>query len=341
MKKLKSVLIFFAAFLAVIVFFEFFLSFAGILSPVVRIDPDKGERYMSNKTCSSIFVSEGFGLAKTNSSGWFGKEFKDTGADDISVAVLGNSFVASRHVFYRQNFLSISEQSLNQRLTGKTASFFNFGKEDFPLRELLYVKEDIAKTNNPDYFLVLLNPGVFGHNSQRYVAFYDVIDGKFQVDTSFKKSSFVKNYSKLKPLTTSSVMFLMHRAKNQLPNAGQILFDKFYISTGKTETKEDGEESPADTIDLVDEAILKELSKDPKVIFLLNLPPPLEETVKPLISMSRKIDLWPPLLAMQKTGEDPYYWPIPDKHGHWNIKAHELIGKVIAGQMSNIIKSER
>lgn len=337
MKPIKSVLIFLLAFLSVIVFFELFLSYAGILSPVVRIDPEKGERYMPNKMCSSIFVSEGFGLAKTNSSGWFGKDFKDSGPNDISVAVLGNSFVASRHVFYRQNFLSIAEQLLNQRIPNKATSFFNFGKEDFPLKEVFYVKEDIAKMHNPDYFLVLLNPGVLNDNIQRYVAFYDLVDGKFQVDSSFKKSSFVKNYSRLKPLTTSSVMFLAHRAKNQLPNAAEILFDKFYFNPKEIEP----DETPADTIGMVEKAIIRELSKDPKVIFILNLPPRLAEAVRPLISGSRKIDLWPPLLAIQKLGDDPYYWPIPDKHGHWNIKGHELVGKVIADCMLNIIEHKR
>jgi hypothetical protein len=337
MKTVKSILIFSAAFLSVVIFFEIFLSYAGILSPVVRIDLEKGERYVPNKMCSSSFVSEGFGLAETNSSGWFGKDFKDEGPDDISIAVLGNSFVAGRHVFYRQNFLSMSENYLNQKLSNKKASFFNFGKEDFPLRELLYVKEDIMKTHHPDYFLVLINPGALNYTSkQRYVAFYDYVNGQFQVDSSFKKSSFVKNYSRFQFFTKSSVLFLGHRAKNQLPNAGEILFDKFYISGKKIEP----EEEPVDTITVSDAAILKELSKDPKVIFILNLDPALAKTVRPLISKSLKIDLWPPLLAMQKNGDDPYYWPIPDKHGHWNIKAHELIGKVIAGYMSQIIQKK-
>jgi hypothetical protein len=201
----------------------------------------------------------------------------------------------------------------------------------------LYVKEDIMKTHHPDYFLVLINPGALNYTSkQRYVAFYDYVNGQFQVDSSFKKSSFVKNYSRFQFFTKSSVLFLGHRAKNQLPNAGEILFDKFYISGKKIEP----EEEPVDTITVSDAAILKELSKDPKVIFILNLDPALAKTVRPLISKSLKIDLWPPLLAMQKNGDDPYYWPIPDKHGHWNIKAHELIGKVIAGYMSQIIQKK-
>ncbi len=338
MKTVKSILIFSVAFLSVVVFFEFFLSYAGILSPVVRIDPEKGERYTPNKMCSSIFVSEGFGLAKTNSSGWFGKDFKDEGPNDISIAVLGNSFVAGRHVFYRQNFLSIGENYLNKKLSNKKASFFNFGKEDFPLRELLYVKEDIMKTYHPDYFLVLINPGALNYTStQRYVAFYDVVDGKFQVDSSFKKSSFVRNYSRFQLFTKSSVLFLGHRVKNQLPNAGEILFDKFYISSKAIQT----DDEVVDTILASDAAILKELSKDPKVIFMLNLDPGLSKAVQPLIANSRKIDLWSPLLKMKENGTDPCYWPIQDKRGHWNLIGHELVGKVVANYMSQTIQHTR
>ncbi len=335
MKTVKSILIFSVAFFSVVVFFEIFLSSAGILSPVVRIDPEKGERYVPNKMCSSIFVSEGFGLAKTNSSGWFGKDFKDEGPNDISIAVLGNSFVAGRHVFYRQNFLSLGENYLNKQLSNKKASFFNFGKEDFPLRELLFVKEDIMKTYHPDYFLVLINPGALNYtSSQRYVAFYDFVDGKFQVDSSFKKSSFVRNYSRFQLFTKSSVLFLGHRAKNQLPNASEILFDKFYISSKKIETPDE----VVDTISTSDAAILKELSKDPKVIFMLNLDPHLSRAVLPLIADSRKIDLWAPLLKMQSSGIDPCYWPIPDKRGHWNFQGHDLVGKVVANYMSQTIQ---
>ena len=337
MKTIKSIAVFFIAFVSVVVFFEFFLQYAGILSPVVRIDPEKGERYIPNKMCSSIFVSEGFGLAKTNSEGWFGRDFKDEGPKDISIAVLGNSFVAGRHVFYRQNFLSKGEGYLNEQLSDKKAFFFNYGKEDFPLKELLYVKEDIMKTHHPDYFLVLINPGALNYtSSQRYVAFYNFADGKFEVDSSFKKSSFVRNYNRFQFFTKSSVLFLGHRVKNQIPNAGEILFDKFYIPNKEIEV----DEEIVDTITASDAAILKELSKDPKVIFLLNLDPPLAKAVQPHIAHSGKIDLWPPLLKMQQNGTDPYYWPIPDKKGHWNIKAHDLVGKVIASYMAQKIKSK-
>ena len=336
MKTLKSIFIFLSAFIAVIIFFEVFLSFGGILKPLVRIDPNKGERYIPNITCSSLFVAEGFGLAKTNSSGWFGQEFNDTGPNDLSVAVLGNSFVAARHVFYRNNFLSLSEKQINNKLKGKNVSFFNFGKEDFPLKELLFVKEDIAKTNNPDYFIVLLNPGMFNRSSSRYVAYYKLVDGQFQVDSSFKNAPFVKNYQKFEFATKSSFLFLMHRVKNQLPNTGSILFDKFYIGEKPNETDHD---EITDSISVIDQAVIKRLSEDKRVIFMLNLDPTMTAMIKPLISQSAVIELRQPLLNSQKeTGIDPCYWEIADKKGHWNLEGHKVVAKEIENRMLELIK---
>lgn len=335
MKTIKSILIFLCTFIGVVIFFELLLTYGGILKPLVRIDPNKGERYIPNITCSSLFVAEGFGLAKTNASGWFGKEFNDTGPNDLSVAVLGNSFVAARHVFYRNNFLSLSEKQINNKLKGKNVSFFNFGKEDFPLKELLFVKEDIAKINNPDYFIVLLNPGVFNHSSTRYVAYYDLVNGQFQVDSSFKNASFVKNYQKFEFATKSSFLFLMHRVKNQLPNTGSILFDKFYMGE---KPKEVDHNEIADTISAVDMAIIKRLSEDKRVIFMLNLDPSMTNMVKPLIGQSPVIELRQPLLNVQKEkGIDPCYWEIADKKGHWNLEGHKIVAKEIENRMLELI----
>lgn len=336
MQILKSITVFLLTFLGVIIFFELFLSLCGILQPIVRIDPEKGERYRPNITCSSPFVAEGFGLAKTNSAGWFGHDFNDTGADDISVAVIGNSFVASRQVFYRQNFMSLTEKKTNEILSykriPKNVSLFNFGKEDLPLNELLYVKEDLHSINNPDYFLILLNEGTFNAGRERYVAHYEWVNGKFELDTSFRKSSFVKNYHTFEFFTKSSVLFLAHRVKSHLPKAGKILFDKFYIEPENAVQEEEHTNLTAN-IDEEQNAFIKELSKDKRVIFLLNLNPELAEQVKSVIGSSSYIDIQPVLAAAKARGTDPNYWEIPDKVGHFNLFGHKLIAEEITKKM--------
>jgi len=339
MRVLKSILVFSSALVLVAILFELLLSFGGILSPIVRIDPDKGERYHPDKTACSIFVSEGFGLAKTNSAGWFGKEFKDNGPNDISVAVIGSSWVASRQVFYRDNFLSVAEKRANEKLHGERVSFFNFGKEDLPLKELLYVKEDIASTYSPDHILIFLNNGSFNVTSQRYVAYYDFIDGKFQIDTSFKEKPFVRNYRKFRLLAESSVLFLAHRAKNHLPEIGEIFFDKFYVPSEKPIFEKHEE---ANEITLVDEAIIKKLASDERVIFLLNTDEIFSNKVKPLIGSVSVIDVRIPLQRMSIEQDiDPYFWKIPNKKGHWNIPAHKLVGEEIARYMVTRLNSNQ
>jgi hypothetical protein len=338
MNKIKSILIFSLTFLVVVIFFELFLSLCGILQPIVRIDAEKGERYRSNLTCSSPFVSEGFGLAKTNASGWFGHEFKDTGDDDLSVAVIGNSFVASRQVFYRNNFLSLAEEKTNEILAykgiPKTVSLFNFGKEDLPLNELLFVKEDIDKTDHPDQFLILLNEGTFNVVSHRYVARYEFENGNFKIDTSFKQTPFVKNYHSFELFTKSSVLFLGHRVQSRLPDIWEIFFDKFYIPSKKPNPEE---EDTATVLNDADKAYVKELSKDKRVIFLLNLDPTLTSEVKSLIGESSYINIQPVLLKLKKQGIDPNYWEIPDKVGHFNLIGHKVIADEITKKMIGII----
>jgi hypothetical protein len=339
MRKIKSIAIFSLTFLAVVVFFEFFLSLCGILQPIVRIDPDKGERYRPDLTCSSLFVSEGFGLAKTNSEGWFGHDFKDMGKDDLSVAVIGNSFVASRQVFYRQNFLSLAEKKTNEILSykknPKTVSLFNFGKEDLPINELLFVKEDLDKLNHPDHFLILLNEGTFNLVSRRYVARYEFENGTFKVDTSFKQTPFVKNYQSFELFTKSSVLFLAHRVQGQLPDIWEIFFDKFYISSEKESAAEENHTTIADLSDS-DIACVKELSKDKRVIFLLNFDPAVTGKIKSLIGESPYINIQPVLSDLKQRGIDPNYWEIPDKSGHFNLVGHKVVADEITKKMISL-----
>lgn len=337
-KALKSICIFLCAFTLVVIFFELFLSLCGILQPIVRIDKDNGERYRPNLTCSSLFVAEGFGLAKTNASGWFGHDFKDLGTNDISVAVVGNSYVASRQVFYRQNFHSLAEKKTNKILAykgiPKTVNFFNFGKEDLPINELLYLKDDLNKLNHPDYFLVLLNEGTFNVVTHRYVAKYVLDHDSIKVDTSFKKATFVKNYNRFEAFTKSSVLFLMHRVKSQLPNIWEIFFDKFYIPSQPNE-----EEEPEITkrLDETDKRFVEELSKDKHVIFLLNVNPDLTKELLTIIGDSPYINIQPSILDMKKRGIDPNYWEIPDKIGHFNLVGHEMIANEITKKMLGIV----
>jgi hypothetical protein len=336
---IKSIAIFSLTFLAVVIFFELFLSLCGILQPIVRIDPDKGERYRPNLTCSSLFVSEGFGLAKTNATGWFGHDFKDTGDDDISVAVIGNSFVASRQVFYRNNFLSLTEKKTNEILAykkiPKTVSLFNFGKEDLPLNELLFVKEDVDKTDHPDHFLILLNEGTFNVVSHRYVAHYEFENGTFKLDTSFKQAPFVKNYHSFELFTKSSVLFLGHRVQSHLPKIWEIFFDKFYIPSKNVDAED--EQSVTTTLDETEKAYVKELSKDQRVIFLLNLNPALTMEVKSIIGSSPYINVQPVLLNWKQHGIDPNYWEIPNKVGHFNLIGHKVIADEITKKMISIV----
>jgi hypothetical protein len=336
MKTVKSIFLFSVALILTVFLFEFILSFGGIMNPIVKIDSNKGERYFPNKMCCSMFVSEGFGLAKTNLSGWFGKEFFDNGSSDISIAVLGNSFVAARQVFERDNFLSVAEKSINEKLSKSSVSLFNFGKEAMPLSELLYIKEEISAVYNPDYYLVLINPQSFAA-ADRLVPHYKLVEDSLCLDLSFKNSYIVKFYNKFSFLSESSVLFLAYRMKNKLPQTAKILFDKFYFT--KYEPQQNN--SIYYSISDLNKTIIERLAKDKKVIFLLDLDPIAYNNVKALTPKSSVIDLYSVLSKMKnEQGIDPNYWNISKVEGHWNIPAHKVIGETIAKNVINIINND-
>lgn len=332
MKFFKRVSLFCLGFVFVFVLFELLLRFGGIMLPMLKIDPDKGERYISDKMCCSLFNYEGFGLAKTNSSGWFGKDFEDKGPSDISVAVFGNSFIAARQVFYRDNFLSIAEKKLQD--TNPNICLYNFGKETMPLRESLFIKEEVASAHNPDYFVVFINERSLG-NEGRYIPYYELVKDSLLVNWDFKNFSFVKNYKKFQLLARSSAIFLIYRAKNHLPQLWEIILDKFYFPDDPGFDKDDYSSRPVDSVDV---AVIKEFDKDKRVIFLLDIDSIRGNYIKSFIHNAPVIDLRPALLELKsERGIDPYYWKVTNQKGHWNHDGHKVIAEEFSKEMEDIL----
>ena len=339
MTTIKSILYFCLGFLGTVILFELLLSQGGVLTSIVDIDAEKGERYRPDKICSSIFVSEGFGLAKTNSAGWFGREYIKSEAKDISIAVIGNSFVASRQVFYRDNFLSLAENEINTKLPQHNTYFYNFGKEDLPFKQLLYIKEQIESLCDPKHIIVLINNENFNYGNKRYVPYYDIVGGELKLDTRFKDAVFVKNFQKYKLLTKSSVVFLGIRVKNRWPQAKEIFLDKF-VPPGENVNERDNNSSAV--ISPVDITIIERLDQDKRIIFALDLNETMTTEVKALIKRAQIIELRQPLLKFkQESGIDPYYWKLNEQSGHWNHDGHKIVGKEIANGLLNIINAEK
>ncbi|MCB0429228.1 MAG: hypothetical protein KDD54_03860 [Flavobacteriales bacterium] len=334
MKKIKSILLFGTGFGIVCLTFGLILKFGGILSPILMIDQENGERYMPDKMCCSIFNYEGFGLARTNEDGWFGPAFHDNGENDVSLAVLGNSFIAARQVFYRHNFLSLSEAILQGER--RNVHLFNFGKETMPLREALYIKEELEQKYHPDYFVVFINERSLG-NEGRYIPFYELTGDSLTLNTDFQHKPFVKNYSKLEFLTSSSLVFLTYRAKNRIPEFKEIVLDKFYPSENEAEAdaKIDRE------VDEVDAAVIRKFASDKRVIFLLDINEKRKEQIRSLVNGAPIIDVKTALKELENQGVDPYFWQVSNERGHWNHAAHRVIANTFVAQLKAILDKEK
>ncbi|CAM4196388.1 hypothetical protein [Zobellia nedashkovskayae] len=329
MKKIKSILFFFLAFITFSFFMEIFLSSAAITVPSISVDKEKGERYVANKTTNSLFTTEGFGLAKTNSLGWYGKECNKNTRQDINIGVIGNSFVAARQVFERNNFVTKLEENLNNSLEPSVA-VFNFGKEALPTSELLYLVNEVENDYKLDYNLVLLNERSF-EGLNRMVPFYEKKQDKFVLNTSFKNSSKYKIYRTLESvgLAHSSLTFLMYRVKNQLQNAAPIVFGKLYDIFQKNGVQK----SQPSSLTELDRDIIREIDKKQKIVFLLDLEPKKKAVVQECIKNSTIIDLEPILDSIRQNYIDPNFWKISGKEGHWNNTAHDIVGKALSKEL--------
>ena len=338
MKIIKSIIYFCFAFLLIGLFFEIFLNTAGILSPVMKIDSRKGERFYPNIMINSLFMNEGFGLSRTNSQGWLGKDPMDKMDTDISIHVIGNSFVASQQVFTRNKFLAVAEDHVNKELPDYQTSFYNFGKKQVQLGEILFLKEEVVKEYNPEYIIVFLNERNFViKKSSRMVPFYEYKDDHLVLNSSFNKSSTFRLYNKLGFLSNSSLIFLGYRVKNKLRNAPKILFDKLY-PTKKHEEMDVKDQTIS--ISPSDKKIIEELSLDDRIIFLLDFNAENASQIRSLVSQSPIINFKKSLMAMKNNDVDPYYWKVSEIEGHWNNKAHKIIGKELGENMIKIIKRD-
>jgi hypothetical protein len=321
---MKQILYFFAAFLFISILFELLLKWGGIMNPILTIHPENGERYLPNKMCCSLFNYEGFGLAKTNSAGWFGNDPTHRDAAATHVAVLGNSFIAARQIFARHHFLNILENKLQK--AGKNIRFYNFGKETMPLCESLYIKEEIDSLYHPDYFVVFINMRSLG-NEGRYIPYYELQNDSLVLNEDFKNEPFVKQYDQFSLLSQSSLLFLIYRVKNNIGNWGQIVLDKLYWEKSLAEKDE------SRSVDEADVAVIKAFSKDPRVIFLIDIDQAREQTIRHYSAPSPLINVQPALVTLhKKTGINPYAWPITEQIGHWNYSAHRQIAQELFNQ---------
>lgn len=338
MKQVKYILSFGLGFISFLLFMEFFFSSAGISVPSINVDTEKGERYLPNRTVSSLFTTEGFGLARTNAKGWFGKSYDKKNDSLLSIAVIGNSYVAARQVFERNNFIVKAEKVINKSGHQPPIALYNFGKEALPVQELLYVIEEIETDYNPDYMLVLLTDRSFGRIN-RMIPFYELNEGKLKLNTAFKQSSNFKIYSRMKSLglEQSSLVYLLYRVKNRLSQTPSIIFDKFYIPRGESN---ENIENIVLQLSETDQTVLKAIDKKRKIIFVLSIDSDKNKLLETLIESSPVISLKDVLEQIRTEGMDPNYWHIDDKTGHWNNIAHRLVGEVLAEELLNIIENE-
>ena len=315
---------------------ELFLRWSGTSGPpIVRDDPELGRSLKPN--VRYVFVNEGLSMGTINRYGYFGPAYPRTKPDEtIRVALLGDSYVAGFQLFDRHHFRSILESSLVSA-TGRRVEVLNFGFAGFNLERSYVYFSKFVRQFGADYTLFFIGADDFVEKDNifgpRCIMSHDslIITDDFRSSRAFQKTwrlRFLRHFG----------LYSMHKKVLAIFQTGQtahILFDKFY---NKKSVPEHHEEAIPEDRRKILQAIVDELVRIngtiTKVIFVIKRPIP--EDIQRMIC-SRGIDCLDPsdqLDDLRAIGVDPFYWQGSQRYGHWNHKAHQVIGNFLSAEIS-------
>lgn len=140
------------------------------------------------------YAAEGRGYVHINSAGWRDKERpfqKPTGVTRI--AILGDSYTEAMQVAEDSAFPSLLEHNLNRSRPGRF-EVLNFGVSGFGTAQELLVFRHRALAYAPDVVILAVTTGNDVADNTRalrqldYVPYFQLIDGRLVLDTSFRTS---------------------------------------------------------------------------------------------------------------------------------------------------------
>lgn len=319
---MKNVLYFLFGFFITSFFIEIYFQISEIETPlIVYYDDNLGRKYLPNKKESTF--NEGFSLSKTNNSGYFFPNFAPKGKNDISISLIGDSYINGRYIFDRHHIRNLLEENLN--LTARNGTSFRvlkFGQVGGNISDFyIWYKKESNLFNNEITFIFIDNAD-FVVEPQNLSPFCELIDSTISINYSFLKSKKYNFQKKILPLSKSSLFWFAYKCYKKRDLLRQIIINSNSDIDKKIE-------KPETYLTELNKRIITELS-DNKVIFVFKY-----EIHQSIINYFIEnniyyIDLYPLFLNMKKNGVDPTYWKATKKTGHWNQQAHEAVGKYLA-----------
>lgn len=344
---IKQIFLFSISFILILILSEIFIrttKLAVVSYSEFYDDIGRGIR----KNLNYLYFNEGFGVGKFNEYRYIGESNPLKKSDNtIRVALMGDSYVESFQIFERDYFGEIAENYLENEYRDQHFEFLNFGRSGFDIADIYAYQKTFVDKFSPDFILYLIS------NEDLEPKYTDALRPRTIIENDSLIISFnfvpreVEIFENTKFLTQNSTILNMlnnGRKKTQTIPMLAILLEKIYFWFNPEHKLETilSEQAKEYKIDPVTSRIIKSLDTEKVIIVNRGLQELPQEFQKLCIDNGfNYFDLSEKLVLMKDLGDDPIEWEVTNKSGHWNHKAHEVVGEEIAITLRNIIEYER
>jgi len=342
MSYLFSFIKFTIALIFTIIFFEYYFRFSEVfLPPFVQNDFNLGRVLKPNANIN--IVRESFFIGRVNKYGYLGTPYiskKDSCKKRI--ALIGDSFIEGFQVKEEYHLRTVLESSLNRETNSENYEVLNFGISGLDFRKMFILYQSFAKKYNPDMVLFFVNDSDFLSDDKNLGPRLTLEkNNKLKTDYSFRNSKEFQSKSKINIFRGLSVysLFKADYAAYASGKTSRIIFNKLtgFDNNIRPNLTATVVQSTPDSLYHLNALVLNQLSglKKEGVDVLIIPIRDLSEDYNLLIKKSglQRIDLNKIYSEMQTKGINPFYWEATNMEGHWNNKAHEYIGKYLAGNI--------
>ena len=339
MKMIKKILFFKISFILVIIFCEIIIRMTySFPLGMTRFDERFGR--VRNTNSRFILFNEGFGIFDFNEFGYLetvsNKKYSD---NTFKVAFLGDSFVESFQVFKRHHFLNYTEQNLiKDSLDIKT---MNFGRSGFDFLDMYGYQKEFVNMFNPNLIVYMIGDYdlIPDSNIDPLVPRPRLVNKKVVTSLNLDEQE-VNKFIFYQKLLNNSVLFnLINKCRKKIKvSSFKSIFFKSPIHSNDLVNK--NEYFMKNNLDPIIFHILNDFDSTKTIIINIG------ENKFPdsfLLNCKRNgiknYNLSPILKSIKDSSQEPTYWNVTNKSGHWNQHSHYIIGNFCSSIISEFINN--
>jgi len=311
---------------ASLLFLEVFLRLTGVAQPLwTEINPNKGKLFSLNENFA--FYNEGFSLTNSDKRGL--TSFLSDQEDSKTFTFYGDSYTEAHQVFKRHHFLNHIRDSLG-RFNCINLSMSGFDFTDNYARYLLF---DTA-LNSSHAFFFLSDDDFDQDDTDPFIPTLKLVEDNLELKVLNEQALNSPQVKWLLPMIqNSALLYLIRNAFRQVEqgNTSDILFDGLFTFNEKEEKKDLSTEISPVVI-----KILRNWDRRNCTIIYRGKRP-ISKEYKNLLQ-AYQIPLIDLEAALRRTYKgdvsELYYHKGTNQSGHWNVKAHVLIGKILTDKFA-------